>query len=351
MPGGKSTKQSGSGKNDKAPSKDNDASKSPIPEKLLTSIKENKDLDNLIEKLYACEYLKEQNVTLLCTKAKALLEKEPNMISVSPPVTIVGDIHGQHFDMMEMFQMAGKCPDTNFLFLGDYVDRGAFSVETISLLVCLKLRYPKRINLLRGNHECRQVTRVYGFYDEVMRKYKSAHVWSLFTDLFDFFPIAALVKDKIFCMHGGMSPSLDTLGHVKLIEHTQEVPQEGPLCDLLWSDPMDDTMATNEGYGISPRGAGYTWGADISAKFCERNNLKMICRAHQLVMDGFTWSHTKKCLTIFSAPNYCYRCGNLAGFMTVNDDMSTKMFTFEAVERTENFDPFGGKTPPPEFFS
>ncbi|KAG6492369.1 hypothetical protein ZIOFF_047332 [Zingiber officinale] len=126
------------------------------------------------------------------------------------------------------------------------------------LLVALKVRYPQRITILRGNHESRQITQVYGFYDECLRKiseYGNANVWKIFTDLFDYFPLTALVESEIFCLHGGLSPSIETLDSIRNFDRVQEVPHEGPMCDLLWSDPDDRC-----GWGISPRGAGYTFG-------------------------------------------------------------------------------------------
>uniref|UniRef100_A0A8V8TRA6 Serine/threonine-protein phosphatase n=1 Tax=Homo sapiens TaxID=9606 RepID=A0A8V8TRA6_HUMAN len=127
---------------------------------------------------------------------------------------------------MELFRIGGKSPDTNYLFMGDYVDRGYYSVETVTLLVALKVRYRERITILRGNHESRQITQVYGFYDECLRKYGNANVWKYFTDLFDYLPLTALVDGQIFCLHGGLSPSIDTLDHIRALDRLQEVPHE-----------------------------------------------------------------------------------------------------------------------------
>lgn len=157
-----------------------------------------KDLDEWIEQLMGCKQLTESQVKVLCEKAKEILSKESNVQEVKCPVTVCGDVHGQFHDLMELFQIGGKSPDTNYLFMGDYVDRGYYSVETVTLLVCLKVRYKERITILRGNHESRQITQVYGFYDECLRKYGNANVWKYFTDLFDFLPLTALGKNDLF---------------------------------------------------------------------------------------------------------------------------------------------------------
>lgn len=161
--------------------------------------------------------------------------------------------------------------------------------------MALKIRYPQRITILRGNHESRQITQVYGFYDECLRKYGNANVWKYFTDLFDYLPLTALIDNQIFCLHGGLSPSIDTLDNIRALDRIQEVPHEGPMCDLLWSDPDDRC-----GWGISPRGAGYTFGQDISEAFNHNNGLTLIARAHQLVMEGYNWSQDRNVVTIFS---------------------------------------------------
>ncbi|KAJ3302121.1 Serine/threonine-protein phosphatase 4 catalytic subunit [Kappamyces sp. JEL0829] len=174
---------------------------------------------------------------------------------------ICGDIHGQFYDLKELLKVGGKCPDTNYLFMGDFVDRGFYSVETFLLLLALKVRYPDRITLIRGNHESRQITQVYGFYDECLRKYGSVNVWRYCCEIFDYLSLSALIDDKIFCVHGGLSPSVNTLDQVRIIDRKQEVPHEGPMCELLWSDPDDI-----EGWGLSPRGAGYLFGGDVVEK-------------------------------------------------------------------------------------
>jgi serine/threonine-protein phosphatase 2A catalytic subunit len=288
----------------------------------------NGDLDKFISHVMECQTLAESDISLLCTKAREILSKESNVQPVRSPVTVCGDVHGQFHDLIELFRIGGKIPDTNYLFMGDYVDRGYYSVETVTLLVALKVRFPDRITILRGNHESRQITQVYGFYDECLRKYGNPNVWKSFTDLFDYLPLTALVENQGFCLHGGLSPSLDTLDHIRSLDRVQEVPHEGPMCDLLWSDP-DDRV----GWGISPRGAGYTFGQDISEQYNRANGLTFVARAHQLVMEGYNWSHEKQVVTIFSAPNYCYRCGNQAALMELDEHMKHFFQQFDPAPR------------------
>ncbi|KAJ2429214.1 Serine/threonine-protein phosphatase PP2A catalytic subunit [Coemansia sp. RSA 2524] len=286
-------------------------------------------LDSWIEQLFECKQLSEVSVKNLCAKAsvtytevawqpltyaKEVLVQESNVQPVRCPVTL--------------FKIGGNSPDTNYLFMGDYVDRGYYSVETVTLLVAMKIRYPERITILRGNHESRQITQVYGFYDECLRKYGSAEVWKYFTNLFDYLPLTALIEDQIFCLHGGLSPSIDTLDHIRSLDRVQEVPHEGPMCDLLWSDPDDRC-----GWGISPRGAGYTFGQDISEAFNHNNGLTLIARAHQLVMEGYNWSQEKNVVTIFSAPNYSYRCVKQAAIMEIDENMKYTFLQFDPAPR------------------
>ncbi|CAE7455239.1 pho2a [Symbiodinium microadriaticum] len=286
------------------------------------------DIDRCIEQLMECKHLSESEVKQLTEMAREILAEESNVQPVRCPVTISGDIHGQFHDLMELFRIGGLLPDTNYLFLGDYVDRGYFSVECVSLLLAYKVRYRERITILRGNHESRQITQIYGFFDECARKYGSQSVWKMFTDLFDYLPLTALVENRIFSQHGGLSPSIEKLDDVRKLDRIQEVPHEGAMCDLLWSDP-DDRL----GWGVSPRGAGYTFGQDVSEKFNQSNGLNLIARAHQLVMEGYNWTHEQQVVTIFSAPNYCYRSGNQAAIMEIDERLGSHFVQFDPAPR------------------
>lgn len=286
---------------------------------------ENMCMDDQIERLKRCECLKEGEVKALCSRAIEILSEDSNVKNVDAPVTICGDIHGQFYDLIELFKVGGDCPDTNYLFLGDFVDRGYYSVETFLLLLALKVRFPYRITLIRGNHESRQITQVYGFYDECLRKYGSANVWKYCTEVFDYIPLTAVIEDKIFAVHGGLSPAIGTLDQIRDIHRKQEVPHEGAMCDLMWSDPEDV-----EGWGLSPRGAGYLFGGDIVAEFNEKNGLNLITRAHQLVMEGHKNMFNDSLVTVWSAPNYCYRCGNVAAILELDETLERSFKIFDA---------------------
>ncbi len=304
----------------------------------------NNNLDEQIEQLRKCQYITEIEVKLLCEKAKELFIEESNVVIIDAPITICGDIHGQFDDLTELFVKGGKCPETNYLFMGDFVDRGFNSVETFLLLLALKVRYPDRITLIRGNHETRQITQVYGFYDECMRKYGSINVWRYCTEIFDYLPISAIIDEKIFCIHGGLSPTIDTIDEIRNIDRKQEVPHDGAMCDLLWSDPDQD----QKGFGISPRGAGYLFGEDVVNTFEEINKIDLIARAHQLVMEGYKMMFGGKLVTIWSAPNYCYRCGNMASILKLDENLKQETIFFSAASVNDRRIP--AKLPVPDYF-
>jgi serine/threonine-protein phosphatase 2A catalytic subunit len=284
----------------------------------------NSELDAQIEHVLSKGELSEVQCRLLCERLRTMLQEDGNCQPVSCPVMVCGDIHGQFMDLKELFRIGGSPPETNYLFLGDYVDRGYHSLRTVSLLFLYKLRYRDRITLLRGNHECRQITQVYGFFDECVRIYGNAEAWKLFTDTFDYLPLSAIIENQVICMHGGLSPSLECIDAIRQLDRIQEVPHEGPMCDLLWSDPDE-----RPGWGISPRGAGYTFGQNMSEQFNHVNGTKLIARAHQLVMEGYNWCHDRNAVTLFSAPNYCYRAGNQAAIMEIDEHLHYSFRQFD----------------------
>ncbi|KAF0475631.1 Metallo-dependent phosphatase [Gigaspora margarita] len=299
------------------------------------------DLDACISQLLQKQLLDESLLKEICEKTKELLMRESNVIHISAPVTVVGDIHGQFYDLIEIFRIGGdsvECSQNIRLVrfpAGDYVDRGLFSVETISLLTCLKLRYPDRVQLVRGNHESRAVTQTYGFYTECVRKYGSTHVWNYFTDMFDFLTLSVVIDNKIFCVHGGLSPSIHSIDQIKILDRFREIPHEGPMADLVWSDPDPD----KDEFAISPRGAGYTFGGQVVKKFLEINQMEHILRAHQLCMEGFQVLYDDRLSTVWSAPNYCYRCGNMASILEVGVEGQRFFNVFDAAPENDRDGP------------
>jgi serine/threonine-protein phosphatase PP1 catalytic subunit len=265
------------------------------------------DLDDMIGRLLDAAYagkvtktvcLKNAEITAICTAAREVLLSQPALLELSPPVKIVGDVHGQYTDLIRMFEMCGFPPNSNFLFLGDYVDRGKQSLETILLLLCYKLKFPENFFLLRGNHECANVTRVYGFYDECKRRC-NIKIWKTFIDTFNCLPIAAIVAGKIFCVHGGLSPSLSHMDDIRQITRPTDVPDYGLLNDLLWSDPAD----TENDWESNERGVSYCFGKKVIMEFLQRHDFDLVCRAHMVVEDGYEFFDDRILVTVFSAPN------------------------------------------------
>mmetsp|Transcript_5515 Transcript_5515/g.20722 ORF Transcript_5515/g.20722 Transcript_5515/m.20722 type:complete len:346 (-) Transcript_5515:42-1079(-) len=257
--------------------------------------------------------LPEHHMLALCRYVRHILIEEGNVSLVSSPVNIVGDIHGQYHDLLELIQTGGTLRDVSYVFMGDYVDRGYYSVETLTLLMLLKAKYPSKITLLRGNHETRQITQIYGFYDECKQKYGNARVWQYCADVFDVMNVAAVIDSQILCVHGGLSPDIKAIDQIRTIERKVEIPHEGAFCDIVWSDP--DNIET---WNVSARGAGWLYGSRVTREFNHLNGLDLICRAHQLMHEGFAYHFEEKSVvTVWSAPNYCYRCGNQASVLSI----------------------------------
>ena len=192
------------------------------------------DVDEIIHKLLEvcgpknCRNanLSEKDIEGLCVKSKEIFASQPILLELEVPLKICGDIHGQYHDLLRQFEYGGFPPESNYLFLGDYVDRGRQSQETICLLLCYKIKYPENFFQLRGNHESASINRIYGFYDECKKRY-SVKLWKTFTDCFNYLPVAAQVDDKILCMHGGLSPDLVNLDQIKQIKRPTDVPDTG----------------------------------------------------------------------------------------------------------------------------
>ncbi|VDM98897.1 unnamed protein product [Thelazia callipaeda] len=266
--------------------------------------------------------------------ARVLFSTEGPLIEVTIPVVVVGDIHGQFADLQRIFAAVGRPGRTRFLFLGDYVDRGPQSLECICSLVAWKIAYPKRVFLLRGNHEFASINREYGFYDELATRFsvgQAMRLWKDFNDLFSILPFAALIKHKILCMHGGLSPhlvSLDSIRNIKM--PVMEVFPDTLEQDLVWSDPKLDI----KGYEPNKlRNVSVAFGEDTVYKACKRMNLDLIIRAHQVMENGYGFFAGRKLVTIFSAPLYA-ELNNKGAVLRISADMVISYAILNPVSHT-----------------
>ena len=265
--------------------------------------------DNIIDNIRNNKKLSSQQVLTLIDTSMELFSREDNVLRLRSPITICGDIHGQLEDLFKLFEVAGGLGHENYIFMGDFVDRGMYSVDTICYLLALKLKY-KNIFLLRGNHEARNVNGFYGFHEECLDYFDSSEEYEKFNNLFDLFPLCALIDNKVFCVHGGISKELRKIDDLIVIDRKKEIPNAGVITDMVWSDPYN-----GRGYGISTRGAGHQYGGNVVKEFCHSNGLDFIARSHQLVMNGYMWWFDDSLVNIWSAPNYGYISGNLASVM------------------------------------
>lgn len=293
------------------------------------------DVDSILERLLSVRGnkpgktvdLKEEEIKYLIDKSMIIFKEQKMLIELEAPLRVCGDIHGQYYDILRIFEHCGYPGEFNYLFLGDYVDRGKQSLETICLLLAYKIKYPLKVHLLRGNHESSVTNRIYGFYDECKRRY-NVRLWRNFTELFNYLPVAALIDEKILCMHGGLSPDLRNLSSISEISRPTEIPDSGLLCDLLWSDPDKEVLDFDE----NDRGVSVVFGEKIVQEFNRKNDLDLIIRAHQVVDDGYEFFAQRQLITIFSAPNYCGEFDNSAGIMIIDDALTCSLKVLRPVE-------------------
>ncbi|KAI2968525.1 hypothetical protein CBS147323_4310 [Aspergillus niger] len=309
--------------------------------------KDSVDLNELIAKLVAVRgsrpgklvEIKKSEIEYLCRTAREIFISQPILLDLEAPIKICGDVHGQYYDLLRLFEYGGFPPESNYLFLGDYVDRGKQSVECICLLLAYKIKYPENFFILRGNHECASINRIYGFYDECKRRY-NVKLWKTFIDCFNCLPIAAIIDDKIFCTHGGLSPDLTSMDQIRrimrptdvshacsmfflfiifeeLITDRGKIPDVGLLCDLLWADPGRNIV----GWGENERGVSFTFGPDVVQRFTQKHDLDLVCRAHECVQDGYEFFAKRQLVTIFSAPNYCGEFDNAGAMLSIDEDL------------------------------
>lgn len=300
---------------------------------LIMNTDNSSSIDKIIIKLVKkkkkkTKILTEQEIQLLCKKCKKIFAEQDVLLNLSSPIKVCGDIHGQYYDLLRLFGFGGYPPNSSYLFLGDYVDRGKQSIETISLLFALKIKYPENIFMLRGNHESSKINRIYGFYEECKRRYDKK-IWKLFSETFNYLPVAAIIEGKIFCIHGGLSPKLVSLDQIQKIQRPTEIPDDGLLCDLLWSDPNSKIL----GWMANDRGISYVFGIDVVESFLLKFGFDLICRAHQVVEEGYQFFGKKKLVTIFSAPNYCGEFNNAGAIMSIDKTLMCSFQTLKPLDK------------------
>ncbi|OHS93095.1 Serine/threonine protein phosphatase PP1 [Tritrichomonas foetus] len=302
------------------------------------------DVDQIITKLLSIRdktpgtraKLTKKELFYLINNVKPIFLEQPMLLELCAPIIIVGDVHGQFHDcLLKIFEATGFPPKRNYLFLGDYVDRGSNSLETICLLFAYKIKYPENIFLLRGNHECSKVNRLYGFYEEIMNEYKSPDIWPSFNSVFECMPVSAIIEDKYFCVHGGLSQELDSIQDIISLQRPTEVADEGLLIDLLWSDP--NTNAGCLDFEKSERGASYLFSERIVRDFLLRNCFSLVIRAHQTISGGFTYPFGENggMLTVYSAPCSVNGKASKGSFIDVAEDLDIKFYFLEPLNLDE----------------
>lgn len=265
----------------------------------------------IISKIKNDQMLEESEIKELIIQSMNLFIEDSNILLLNSPITICGDIHGQLEDLFKLFEVSGGDDRRKYLFMGDFVDRGYYSIDTICYLLALRLAYGN-VYLLRGNHESRNVNSTYGFYSECQKRFQNTEIYKEFNSLFDMFPLAAVIDGKVFSVHGGISPKLPSIETLNTIDRYKEPPVSGIVADLLWSDPAECDMQSFE---ASSRGSGVLFGETQCKEFLRLNDLEFMTRSHQLVMEGIQWMFNDKLVNIWSAPNYAYTSGNIATTM------------------------------------
>lgn len=304
----------------------------PVPPSYSGPLIENKTVtkefvEKMMEHFRAEKLICRRDVVIILKAVLAIFKTLPNFVPVTVPddedITVCGDTHGQYYDLLNIFKINGNPSPTNrYLFNGDFVDRGSYSFENVTLLLAYKVLYPNSFFMSRGNHEGQAMNRVYGFEGEVKAKYDDKIV-QLFNEVFNALPTGHIINRKVFVTHGGLySKDGVTIDDLQKPNRFREIPEDGLLCESLWSDPQP-----MRGRGVSKRGVGCSFGPDVTEDFLKTNDLKLVVRSHEVKDEGYVVEHGGKCITIFSAPNYCDQIGNKGAFIRFNGKELEPKFT------------------------
>ena len=255
-------------------------------------------------------------------KAKEILNKRENIAILKTPLIICGCINAHFEELKDIFKICGNISENKYLFLGDYVGRGWNGLSTFILLILYLIKYPNNIILLRGNHDSRIFSKIYGLYNECFKKYnnkdEAQDIYNKINELFDLLQLAAIVDNKFFCIHGGLSPELKKIEEINILDRKKEIPENGIITDLIWSDPNEEV---NE-YFPSKKGVGQFYGEKAVNNFLkDNNNIEMIIRSHELVDNGYKYQFNNKLLTVFSAPDYAGRVDfNIGSVLKIDEN-------------------------------
>lgn len=300
------------------------------------------NIDNIIQKLWDIEdepvgtysSITANEIIYLCSEVRKIFMNQPVLLELRAPMTVCGDLHGQFHDLLRIFRLNGLPPTENYTFLGDYVDRGLNSIETVCLVFAYKIKYPENFFLLRGNHESAPTNQYFGFFEECETRF-NAELWETFCDVFNCLPLVAIIEDKFFCVHGGISPYLDSLDQIREIKRPCEIPESGIVCDLVWSDPDSEAGSWEE----NSRGTSFIFGPNPLQSFLKKFNLDLIIRGHQAVTCGydFTFPEIHGIVTVFSAPNYCYQFDNKGAILHIDKNKVPSFLVLQPVEVNSNY--------------
>ncbi|OHS94456.1 Ser/Thr protein phosphatase [Tritrichomonas foetus] len=251
----------------------------------------------------------------LCHYDIQILQKQKTLLQIEPPIVVVGDLHGSFHDLLRVFSIFKEPPQTKYIFLGDYVDRGPFSLEVVVMLIAFQCAYPSHVYLIRGNHEISNVNSQYGFKMDIVLIYGFDDVWRSFQKVFDWLPLGAVIGKDLFCVHGGISPLLQDVSQILEIQRPISDPEDPLIQDLMWSDPSTNFLEFSE----STRGVGSTFGANAIKSFIQSSGMRWIIRAHQCVDEGISVFPNGPVITVFSSSNYGTSNQNKSGVLVINE--------------------------------
>lgn len=300
----------------------------PLPRKLVFDAKGMPITENLKAHFLREGLLSEADALEIINRAAAILRKEPNLMRLNDPITVCGDIHGQYYDLVKLLEIGGDPKDQQYLFLGDYVDRGCFGCEVVLYLFAFKIKHPDTFFLLRGNHECRHLTAYFNFKQETKYKYNIS-IYDAIMNAFDCLPLACVLNNRFLCVHGGLSPEIRTVEEINAIHRFREPPSTGPMCDLLWSDPEEEDEnhpSQSLFVGNELRGCSFVFSYAATCQFLVANHLLSVIRAHEAQDEGYrlykkSSTGFPSVICIFSAPNYCDSYDNKAAIIRFQNNL------------------------------